>query len=224
MIGRLAPGASPATARDEITAFFRRDGGAPALAQLTGSVESLPDLVLGDVRTAVLVFAAASALLLVITCINVANLLLVRGLARVREVAVRSALGASRAAVIGQLLVEHAVLAVAGDIPVAGHFHDTRGTGLANVSAALDCGIRRFDASLGGLGGCPFAPGASGNIVMEDLVFMLDSMGLRTGVDLERLLAVREVPARHLAPGTLLGAIAKAGLPTRYLPAAERAA
>jgi hydroxymethylglutaryl-CoA lyase len=115
-----------------------------------------------------------------------------------------------------------AVLAEAGNIPVAGHFHDTRGTGLANVSAALDCGIRHFDASLGGLGGCPFAPGASGNIVMEDLVFMLDSMGMRTGVDLERLLAVREIPARHLAPGTLLGAVAKAGLPTRYVPAAAR--
>jgi hydroxymethylglutaryl-CoA lyase len=116
-----------------------------------------------------------------------------------------------------------AVLAEAGDIPVAGHFHDTRGTGLANVSAALDCGVRRFDASLGGLGGCPFAPGASGNIVMEDLVFMLDSMGLRSGVDLPKLLAVRDIPARHLAPGTLLGAIAKAGLPTGYRTAAERA-
>jgi hydroxymethylglutaryl-CoA lyase len=118
--------------------------------------------------------------------------------------------------------VFRAVLDEVGDIPVAAHFHDTRGTGLANVLAALDCGIRRFDASLGGLGGCPFAPGASGNIVMEDLVFMLDSMGLRTGVDLPALLAVRDIPARHLEAGTLLGALAKAGLPTRYVPAAER--
>lgn len=116
------------------------------------------------------------------------------------------------------------VLKETGDIPVAAHFHDTRGTGLANVLAALDCGIRRFDASLGGLGGCPFAPGASGNIVMEDLVFLLDSMGLRTGVDLGKLLAVREIPARHLAPGSLLGALAKAGLPTNYRTAEERAA
>ena len=116
------------------------------------------------------------------------------------------------------------VLKETGDIPVAAHFHDTRGTGLANVLAALDCGIRRFDASLGGLGGCPFAPGASGNIVMEDLVFLLDSMGLRTGVDLNRLLAVREIPARHLGPGSLLGALAKAGLPTNYRTAEERAA
>ena len=116
------------------------------------------------------------------------------------------------------------VLKETGDIPVAAHFHDTRGTGLANVLAALDCGIRRFDASLGGLGGCPFAPGASGNIVMEDLVFLLDSMGLRTGVDMNRLLAVREIPARHLEPGALLGALAKAGLPTNYRTAEERAA
>jgi hydroxymethylglutaryl-CoA lyase len=120
--------------------------------------------------------------------------------------------------------VFRAVLKETGEIPVAAHFHDTRGTGLANVLAALDCGIRRFDASLGGLGGCQFAPGASGNIVMEDLVFLLDSMGLRTGVDLDKLLAVRAIPARHLAPGTLLGALAKAGLPTHYRTAEERAA
>jgi hydroxymethylglutaryl-CoA lyase len=119
--------------------------------------------------------------------------------------------------------VFRAVLAEVGNIPVAGHFHDTRGTGLANVSAALDCGIRRFDASLGGLGGCPFAPGASGNIVMEDLCFMLDSMGLRTGVDLGRLLAVREIPAAHLEAGSLSGALARAGLPRHYQTAAERA-
>jgi hydroxymethylglutaryl-CoA lyase len=120
--------------------------------------------------------------------------------------------------------VFRAVLAEVGDIPVAAHFHDTRGTGLANVSAALDCGIRRFDASLGGLGGCPFAPGASGNIVMEDLCFMLDSMGLHTGVDLGRLLDVREIPAAHLGTGSLSGALARAGLPRHYQTASERAA
>lgn len=120
--------------------------------------------------------------------------------------------------------VFQAVLAEVGDIPVGAHFHDTRGTGLANVAAALDCGIRRFDASLGGLGGCPFAPGASGNIVMEDLVFMLDSMGLRTGVDMEKLLAVRHVPAEHLGADTLTGALARAGLPRHYQTAAQRAA
>jgi hydroxymethylglutaryl-CoA lyase len=120
--------------------------------------------------------------------------------------------------------VFRAVQKETGAIPLAGHFHDTRGTGLANVLAALDCGIRRFDASLGGLGGCQFAPGASGNIVMEDLVFLLDSMGLRTGVDLDKLLAVRSIPARYLTPGALLGALAKAGLPTHYRTAEERAA
>jgi hydroxymethylglutaryl-CoA lyase len=120
--------------------------------------------------------------------------------------------------------VFQAVLAETGKIPVAAHFHDTRGTGLANVAAAVECGIRRFDASLGGLGGCPFAPGASGNIVMEDLCFMLDSMGLRTGVDMARLLAVRAIPAAHLGADSLTGALAKAGLPRHYQTAAERAA
>jgi hydroxymethylglutaryl-CoA lyase len=120
--------------------------------------------------------------------------------------------------------VFRAVLAEVGDIPVGAHFHDTRGTGLANVSAALDCGIRRFDASLGGLGGCPFAPGASGNIVMEDLVFMLDSMGLRTGVAMDKLLEVRQIPAAHLGADALTGALARAGLPTNYQTAAQRAA
>lgn len=119
--------------------------------------------------------------------------------------------------------VFRAVLAEVGDIPVAAHFHDTRGTGLANVSAALDCGIRCFDASLGGLGGCPYAPGASGNIVTEDLCFMLDSMGLRTGISLEGLLATREIPARYLGADSLGGALAKAGLPRHYRSAAERA-
>ena len=109
--------------------------------------------------------------------------------------------------------VFEAVLAETGATPVAAHFHDTRGTGLANVVAALEGGIRRFDASLGGLGGCPFAPGASGNIVMEDLVFLLEGMGLKTGVDLNRLLALREIPARTLGTAALGGALARAGLP-----------
>lgn len=112
--------------------------------------------------------------------------------------------------------VLRAVLAETGSIPVAAHFHDTRGTGLANVVAALECGIRRFDASLGGLGGCPYAPGASGNIVMEDLVFLLEGMGFKTGVDIDKLLAVREIPARSLGAGSLSGALARAGLPTGW--------
>ena len=117
-----------------------------------------------------------------------------------------------------------ALLAESGSVPVAAHFHDTRGTGLANVSAALDCGVTMFDASLAGLGGCPFAPGASGNIVMEDLCFMLDSMGLETGVDLERLLQVRERVAAAMPDIVLHGALARAGLPRHYQTAAQRVA
>jgi hydroxymethylglutaryl-CoA lyase len=117
-----------------------------------------------------------------------------------------------------------AVMAAVGALPVAAHFHDTRGTGLANVDAALDCGVRRFDASLAGLGGCPFAPGATGNIVMDDLCFMLDSMGLRTGVDLEKLLQVRSIVRAALPDIEMQGALARAGLPRNYVPAARRRA
>jgi len=82
----------------------------------------------------------------------------------------------------------------------AAHMHNTRGLGLANCLAAWDVGVRAFDASLGGLGGCPYAPGASGNVVTEDLVFMFESMGVRTGVDLPRLIAARE-PLQAGLPG-----------------------
>ncbi|MBT7755788.1 MAG: hydroxymethylglutaryl-CoA lyase, partial [Rhodospirillaceae bacterium] len=105
------------------------------------------------------------------------------------------------------------------DVVLGAHFHDTRGLGLANVHAALDEGVRRFDASLAGLGGCPFAPGASGNIVMDDLVFMLEAMGLKTGVDLDALVAVREIVAAGLPDEPLLGAIAKAGVPKGFAAA-----
>ena len=99
------------------------------------------------------------------------------------------------------------------------HFHDTRGQGLANVVAALDAGVTTFDASQGGLGGCPSAPGASGNLVTEDLVFLLEAMGLRTGVDLDRLLAARAF-LREAFPGEPLhGRVAEAGLPEGFVPA-----
>ena len=117
-----------------------------------------------------------------------------------------------------------AVMAELGALPIAAHFHDTRGTGLANVGAAVECGVRRFDASLAGLGGCPFAPGASGNIVMDDLCFMLDSMGLRTGVDLEKLLQVRHIVHAALPDIEMHGALARAGLPRNYVRAEERRA
>jgi hydroxymethylglutaryl-CoA lyase len=109
-----------------------------------------------------------------------------------------------------------AVQAAVKPLPVAAHFHDTRGLGLANALAALDTGVIRFDACLAGLGGCPFAPGASGNIVMEDLVFMFEGMGLRTGVDIERLIAVRSILERSLPGVALQGAIAKAKLPKGF--------
>ena len=107
---------------------------------------------------------------------------------------------------------------VGKDVAVGAHFHDTRGLGLANVFAALDAGVREFDASLGGLGGCPYAPGATGNIVTEDLVFMLEALGLRTGVDLDRLLEAREVMAGHLNGEPTHGAFVKAGPPKGFVP------
>jgi hydroxymethylglutaryl-CoA lyase len=103
-----------------------------------------------------------------------------------------------------------------GRIELIGHFHDTRGMGLANVYAALEAGVRSFDASLGGMGGCPFAPGATGNIVTEDLVFLLEAGGFRTGIQLERLLEVRKIVQRALPDEPLHGGISKAGLPLGF--------
>ena len=95
------------------------------------------------------------------------------------------------------------------------HLHNTRGLGLANVLTALEQGITTFDSSLGGLGGCPFAPGASGNIVTEDLCYMLEAMGLATGIDLEALLRVRGIVANALPGEPLYGFLAEAGIPRR---------
>jgi len=106
------------------------------------------------------------------------------------------------------------VRGVVGEKALTGiHLHNTRGLGLANALAALDAGLDTIDASLGGLGGCPFAPGASGNIVTEDLAFMLDAMGLETGVDLEKLFAVRSIVADALPGEPLYGFVTDAGLP-----------
>jgi hydroxymethylglutaryl-CoA lyase len=96
------------------------------------------------------------------------------------------------------------------------HFHKTRGQGLANVVAALDAGVTTFDSSQGGIGGCPYAPGASGNIVTEDLVFLLESMGLATGIDIDRLLEARRVVEQSLAGEPLYGMVAQAGLPKGF--------
>jgi len=104
------------------------------------------------------------------------------------------------------------------------HLHNTRGLGLANVVAALEVDVRTFDSSLGGLGGCPFAPGATGNIVTEDLVFMLESMGLRTGIDLDQLLAIRKLVAEGIPGEPLYGYVPDAGVTKGFVPASGRAA
>jgi hydroxymethylglutaryl-CoA lyase len=112
------------------------------------------------------------------------------------------------------------VRAAVGDHALSGlHLHNTRGLGLANVLAGLEVGITTFDSSLGGLGGCPFAPGASGNIVTEDLVFMLEAMGLRTGIDLPKLLEVRRILREALPGEDIYGFTPDAGLPLGFRPA-----
>jgi hydroxymethylglutaryl-CoA lyase len=109
------------------------------------------------------------------------------------------------------------VRGVVGDKALTGiHLHNTRGLGLANALAALDAGLTTLDSSLGGIGGCPFAPGASGNIVTEDLAFMLEAMGLRTGIDLEKLLAVRSIVTDALSGEPMYGFLPDAGLPLGF--------
>ncbi len=122
-------------------------------------------------------------------------------------------------------IVVRAVRAAVGEAALCSlHLHNTRGLGLANVLAGLDVGISTFDGSLGGLGGCPFAPGASGNVVTEDLVFMLESMGFDTGIDLPRLLEVRRILRDALPQEPLYGFTADAGLPLHYSDRKERTA
>ena len=114
--------------------------------------------------------------------------------------------------------------AIGPTILLASHFHDTRGLGIANVSAAIDVGVRHFDASLCGLGGCPWAPGATGNIVTEDVVFLAESLGFNTGIDLDRLIAAREIVQKALPNEALYGQMAKAGLPKGFAYAESRKA
>lgn len=113
-------------------------------------------------------------------------------------------------------LVKTVRSAVGPEMPIRLHFHDTMGLGLANVLAGLEAGVTSFDAACGGLGGCPFAPGASGNIATEDLVFMLEQMGLRTGIDLEHLLAATEILAAALPEERIRSHVREAGLPKVY--------
>jgi len=108
------------------------------------------------------------------------------------------------------------VRAEIGERTGAAHMHNTRGLGLANCLAAYDAGVRTFDSSLAGLGGCPYAPGASGNVVSEDLVFMFEAMGIATGIDLERLIAARAPLAEGLPGEALYGMTPEAGLPKGF--------
>lgn len=103
------------------------------------------------------------------------------------------------------------------------HFHNTRGQGLANVVAALDAGVTTIDSSQAGLGGCPYAPGATGNIVTEDLAFLLEAMGYDTGVDIDSLIAARAILAQALPGEALYGHVQDAGLPKGFSYADGRA-
>jgi hydroxymethylglutaryl-CoA lyase len=118
-------------------------------------------------------------------------------------------------------LVEQA-LKIAGDQFCCGHFHDTRGLALANAFAAWQLGVTRFDASLAGIGGCPHAPGASGNASTEDLAFMLEAMGVDTGLDIPALLALRAKVVGWLADEATHGTLWRAGLPKNFQPAMTR--
>ena len=100
--------------------------------------------------------------------------------------------------------------------PFGAHFHDTRGMGLTNVKSALDEGVTLFDASLGGLGGCPFAPGASGNIATEDCAYMIEAMGYDTGIDLNKLISLRKSLSKWMIEDTLLGNLSNSGLAKNF--------
>jgi hydroxymethylglutaryl-CoA lyase len=130
------------------------------------------------------------------------------------EIIVADTVGYANPRQVGRLM--RAVARETGIVPLVCHFHDTRGLGLANVVAALEGGVRAFDASLAGLGGCPFAPGATGNIDTEDCVYLLESLGLETGVDIEALIALRRTVEAWLPGERFSGAIAKAGLPKTF--------
>jgi hydroxymethylglutaryl-CoA lyase len=128
------------------------------------------------------------------------------------EIGLADSVGYANPAQVRDLVVR--VRAVTGEPKFAGlHLHNTRGLGLANVVAGLEVDVHTFDSSMAGIGGCPFAPGATGNIVTEDLVFMLESMGLNTGIDLRKLFEAREVLAAAVPNEELYGYVPAAGLP-----------
>ncbi len=136
------------------------------------------------------------------------------------EIALADTVGYANPAQVRRIF---SAVAAVFDKPIYAHFHDTRGLGLANVSAAVDAGITRFDASIGGLGGCPFAPGASGNIDTEDCAFLLESLGFDTGLDIDKLVALRARVAQWLPQERVGGMIAQAGLPKTFGRSAQAA-
>ena len=138
--------------------------------------------------------------------------------AGVDEVGLSDTTGHANPAQVRRLFTR--VRAEIGEHTGAAHLHNTRGLGLANCLAAYDVGVRTFDSSMAGLGGCPYAPGASGNVVTEDLVFMFEAMGVHTGVNIERLLAARE-PLKAGLPGEpLYGMTPEAGVPRGFIQSA----
>lgn len=130
------------------------------------------------------------------------------------RVSLADTVGYAHPAAVSRLFEQ--ALKIAGDRFCCGHFHDTRGLALANIYASLELGVARFDASLAGLGGCPHAPGASGNAATEDLAFMLAAMGVDTGIDLQALLALRAQVAGWLEGEPTHGTLWRAGLPKNF--------
>jgi hydroxymethylglutaryl-CoA lyase len=129
-------------------------------------------------------------------------------------VAIADTVGYAGPKQVGELTA--AAVKIAGSKPICIHLHDTRGMGIANASAALDAGARVLDGSLGGLGGCPFAPGATGNIDTEDCTFLLEELGFDTGIDIEKLIAVRNSVEPWLPNERFFGMVARAGLPKTF--------
>jgi putative ABC transport system permease protein len=228
VIGRLRPGAIAAHARDELTAFLGRAEASPWQRDMHGVVHALPRLVLGETQPALIAFAAAAGLLLLITCINVANLLLVRGLARVREIAVRSALGAGQRQLVGQLLAENALLALAGGalgIVVAA-------AAVRSFVAVAPPGLPRLDEIQ--LNATALA-GAVGITGVAMLIFGLVPAVITSRVEIERILrsGTRQSAGRRSRLGTeglvagqvalALLVLAAAGLIARSLIKLERA-
>jgi hydroxymethylglutaryl-CoA lyase len=130
------------------------------------------------------------------------------------EIMLADTVGYGNPAQVGRLFKE--VARAIGKLPLRAHFHDTRGLGIANVVAAVEVGVRRFDASLAGLGGCPFAPGATGNINIEDCAFLLESLGFATGIDISELVGVRTLVEPWLPNERMFGMVALAGLPLGF--------